>query len=617
MRILILNHISGESIMSEDEEKVERKKVTRRELDEKYSFLKKFVIEYMGLTEKEADIYITLIFQGPLTAGELELHTGFDYSEVESILKELVGKNAVKEIKGVVSRYRASPPFLGITKVLISHGEELSSLSESLSKEIKEKTDELKDFAKKSEDDFIKTLHEIRDSYNAKIEDNLKEIDGKCQEILTKMENSIDELTKRLNDALDTLKRDMDRKIDENKSTIDKMTENEKEAALRGKEVSVQEITKAKEENQNRVRELIDRFSSQFETEVDNVANLLKGESSKFKSETERIVADHVSELNSIKEQIISHVDNTVADTKDKLFSNFDDAGKKLIEAVASSKEKQKVVFSSLFNTMSLNYEQMIKSNQDELQKLSAKISEILDTGLSDIGSTISQFDDQVLSTIVSHKQDAIKKVDAIKKEIERSKASQQKKIRESYQMARGTFEKAITRVEQQLVGLLQSQNQGLVNTINSTAEQNKMYIDKVQSAIDNAFNEALESIKRIFDATKETLLRETQNMNQNMISLSTTLSQKVNESSNEAINLFKNAITQFSNEFSKALESSQSMSINMLETTSDKIATTADAVYNETIQSILKVGNDTKNKLVSLKDKISASQNKMEGILF
>jgi len=53
------NDISGESIMSGDEEKVERKKVTRKELEENYSFLKKFVIEYMGLTEKEAEAYIS------------------------------------------------------------------------------------------------------------------------------------------------------------------------------------------------------------------------------------------------------------------------------------------------------------------------------------------------------------------------------------------------------------------------------------------------------------------------------------------------------------------------------------------------------------------------------
>jgi len=89
--------------------------------------------EYLGLSEYEAKIYVSLIEAGQAKARTLSVLSGVPRTKVYSVLKKLVDLGLVTEIPGEPRRFSPTPPRVALGSYLQSYQDTAQSLSSLIS----------------------------------------------------------------------------------------------------------------------------------------------------------------------------------------------------------------------------------------------------------------------------------------------------------------------------------------------------------------------------------------------------------------------------------------------------------------------------------------------------
>lgn len=118
------------------------------------------------LSESQSRLYTALLIMGGLTRGEISLYSGVPLVNVESTIAELVKKQLVKPLPGVVARYRAFAPY-----------KELANEVQAFSKETRASWNELQKLQNKTIDEIHDELQSMTRQIRSSL-DNLNERQG-------------------------------------------------------------------------------------------------------------------------------------------------------------------------------------------------------------------------------------------------------------------------------------------------------------------------------------------------------------------------------------------------------------------------------------------------------
>ncbi len=89
--------------------------------------------EYLGLSEYEAKIYVSLIEAGQAKARTLSVLSGVPRTKVYSVLRKLIDMGLVIEIPGEPRRFSPTPPRIALRSYLQSYQDTVQSLSSLIS----------------------------------------------------------------------------------------------------------------------------------------------------------------------------------------------------------------------------------------------------------------------------------------------------------------------------------------------------------------------------------------------------------------------------------------------------------------------------------------------------
>jgi len=89
--------------------------------------------EYLGLSEYEAKIYVSLIELGQSKARTLSVFSGVPRTKVYSVLKKLIDMGLVTEIPGEPRRFSPTPPNVALRSYLQTYQDTVQSLSSLIS----------------------------------------------------------------------------------------------------------------------------------------------------------------------------------------------------------------------------------------------------------------------------------------------------------------------------------------------------------------------------------------------------------------------------------------------------------------------------------------------------
>ncbi|MEM2958929.1 MAG: helix-turn-helix domain-containing protein, partial [Candidatus Jordarchaeaceae archaeon] len=229
------------------------------------------VMEYVGLSEKEAQVYGTILLYGSLTPGEISVYTKLPISKVETLLEKLEKRKVIKKIPGVVVRYSAALLF--------------KPLEETLEK-------------------FRKEAENFRKSINQKFNETLKEFEN----------------------ALNVWKLDVKTIID---AEIAKISNENIEAAKNLEQVSTQTSKTLEKETENRIKEISETIGkqselyndriSQYESDLSYILDTQIGKSEKDKEITEK---DLIDKLNSYYKYYVGSIQSLNKSIQKKLSEN-------------------------------------------------------------------------------------------------------------------------------------------------------------------------------------------------------------------------------------------------------------------------------------------------------
>lgn len=589
----------------EEKEKVPRKKLRPpREVSEETKFLKDFLDKYMGLSGEEAEVYLALLYFGSLTPGEIELYTYFSYDKVLKLLETLVGKGVIKEIPGVVKRYRVLPPFLGIYHFLEESGKKMEEISKTLSEELTNRINALKEQAKNDEKAFIDGLRSLRDDFQREIDQNKEAMNTQTEEFIKQMTNTISELLNALQNNINTLKTETEAFIDQTIANTETQLKTEKEQldqkmnALSSKLEDFESGTRAKSQ------EIISKYESNLKSEIDTIAQFLHESNNKLSENTLNLLDAHKNRVSELTKKLTTSTTAKVTEQRDLLFEKMDELRLKFEGIMANDKEQHNVALTKLGNSALLSYEQMINKNREELQKLDNNILSTVETQSKRFNELLSSFDTQVLNEIMVSKQAAEKRMDDIRKEIEKVKTDQQKKVKGQISSIQNRVEKQFKSVENEISSISGTQQESLLNIVSSVSDKYSAYSDDVEKTVTKALDDALLSIKSAFDNIKMAIVKKVQ-ANQQQISAftadSTNLIKEINTKTNS---LVSNTINVLHDEINKMIDLDQQRVNSLINLYSERLSTLGNSIYNTAFQSLLKLGNSTKSKVVDIKKK-------------
>jgi len=89
--------------------------------------------EYLGLSEYEAKIYVSLVEAGQTKARTLSILSGVPRTKVYSVLRKLIDMGLVTEIPGEPRRFSPTPPRIALRSYLQSYQDTVQSLSSLIS----------------------------------------------------------------------------------------------------------------------------------------------------------------------------------------------------------------------------------------------------------------------------------------------------------------------------------------------------------------------------------------------------------------------------------------------------------------------------------------------------
>jgi len=89
--------------------------------------------EYLGLSEYEAKIYVSLVEAGQTKARTLSILSGVPRTKVYSVLRKLIDMGLVTEIPGEPRRFSPTPPGIAFRSYLQSYQDMVQSLSSLIS----------------------------------------------------------------------------------------------------------------------------------------------------------------------------------------------------------------------------------------------------------------------------------------------------------------------------------------------------------------------------------------------------------------------------------------------------------------------------------------------------
>ena len=575
------------------------------------SFLKDFLGKYMDLTEKESDIYLSLLFFGSLTDGELELHTGYTLEDVRATLSSLVGKKIVKEITGVVTRYRVLPPFLGVARFLEENGTKLAQMGVTLSENTKKKMEELREKAELSEKEFSEKLNEINVSLQRDIDEKLASLDASTQQMLANISEEIQKLTSELEAAINNLRESTNAVI---KKTIreytDEATKRKEELILKSEALQTQVDNLSKETKSTVVNVATETRDKLIEA-VTDVTDGIKHEVDSFKTSVDSLIKTEQEELATLKENLNTDITQIITGSKESLNSYLDSVKLSFEKYIASDAELLKSTLSGLSSALFLNYDKITNAHRTALQGYTDKLSSVLTEGGNNFASIITDFDNNIIATLSKSKQDAEKQLEQLVKNLEKTKSDSLKTIKSTTGASQKDIAERFQESEKSLTTLSQTLVQGLEKSMNNLSSTYSMYSDDVQKMIISALDEALTNIQSAFENIKRAVIQKAESSKAQLSNISSSVSNTVSTTTTQLANVYKSHLVASQRTIESLLETNYSTAETLLNFASEKATNLANGIKNSVFEQLLKSSDDIRKKLNTMTKKTKDSLEK------
>ena len=575
------------------------------------SFLKDFLGKYMDLTEKESDIYLSLLFFGSLTDGELELHTGYTLDDVRATLSSLVGKKIVKEITGVVTRYRVLPPFLGVARFLEENGTKLAQMGVTLSENTKKKMEELREKAELSEKEFSEKLNEINVSLQRDIDEKLASLDVSTQQMLANISEEIQKLTSELEAAINNLRESTNAITEKTiREYTDEATKRKEELILKSEALQTQVDDLSKETKSTVVNVATETRDKLIEA-VTDVTDGIKHEVDSFKTSVDSLIKTEQEELATLKENLNTDITQIITGSKESLNSYLDSVKLSFEKYIASDAELLKSTLSGLSSDLFLNYDKITNAHRTALQGYTDKLSSILTEGGNNFASIITDFDNNIIATLSKSKQDAEKQLEQLVKNLEKTKSDSLKTIKSTTGASQKDIAERFQESEKSLTTLSQTLVQELEKSINNLSSTYSMYSDDVQKMIISALDEALTNIQSAFENIKRAVIQKAESSKAQLSNISSSVSNTVSTTTTQLANVYKSHLVASQRTVESLLETNYSTAETLLNFASEKATNLANGIKNSVFEQLLKSSDDIRKKLNTMTKKTKDSLEK------
>ncbi|MGD2072447.1 MAG: hypothetical protein PVG65_03050, partial [Candidatus Thorarchaeota archaeon] len=163
--------------------------------------------EFMGLNDKQLQVYSLVLTLGQVTIGDIAIAIGANPDDVQNIITELEELKLLTPLPGLVPRYQAIPPFDELAKEVSTIGERIERLREELKEQLRNASmtvrNSLFNLAKENSDK-IESLSTQQDAHKTKA---LDAINGVMKTWSEASERLVENSTSTIETTIETAKK--------------------------------------------------------------------------------------------------------------------------------------------------------------------------------------------------------------------------------------------------------------------------------------------------------------------------------------------------------------------------------------------------------------------------
>jgi len=408
--------------------------------------VKSSLLNQIGFSEEEQQIYLTILAIGNASLGEIYLQTGLPLEDIQTVINDLSGRGYLKKVEGKINRYFAVEPFLkgflfvekefqndiiGIENSLISVFDEsyekltvkmdqfkasISPIYAKISEELRNSNEQLKmeltnaiyrhsdkisnlaeDFDLMLTDGFSKTFLSISNelsNLSNEVSVILRDESDKATERLQKFEQlttrTIQDMIEPINNALQeyntTVPDRLKALLDENKLEIGELQKNIKSIT----KDSLKDFSESIKEFEKLFNAIItdssDKYSETIESFQKSFGELISNELGKIEGTVQKLIDQIGKNIDMLAEEATGLKENIDEIAKAGLLKKPDpqivEQAKERAEKISSFSQKIKSAYDDTLNI----YKKDIKGGLEELTKaVDSSLSKILKDGKSEI----------------------------------------------------------------------------------------------------------------------------------------------------------------------------------------------------------------------------------------
>ncbi len=374
--------------------------------------------ELTGVGDLDLKVYSLVLTMGNITKGDLLLLLkGVDFTAVEGSLTNLKQKQMVIELPGIIPRYKAVPPFDGLSKEVADISEKIGSLRDELKEQIRTASVTVRNALVDLTRQNLTSIEAQESEVSSRKNEAASSIQSSMQTMRESTESSASGFDSSVQTTCDEWKNEIGSKVDESivgiqthlASTSDSLTS------------SVQEfMTDVKGKTEHHRSELELKITS-FETsskfnadkQTANVSDVL----TKHKELIASVVGDSVNTLNGALQQSSTNTVSSIKSTFEEMSSSLTETHESFgrhIETASKNIEEQYDSLNSEFGTavgsLKESHEKIMneytKSHEQELAKLAEKEDGATTGFKSGITESMAEFktaSDSIISSLSDH----------------------------------------------------------------------------------------------------------------------------------------------------------------------------------------------------------------------
>ena len=468
--------------------------------------IRSFLREYLNLFDLEADIYETLIKNGPTTVSSLAFLFNKSTEEIESSIKKLKSAGLVFKIEGDPLVVVALPPYKFVSEkitVLISN---LKELKETIPRNIKSKKE---DFIKYIEESILmfkslsEALRKTIEPIEVRIKDGTKELLNSIRNIIDSLNNQVKFIDSQINIIPQVISegiQDLESLIQQFSIDIGEMVKNAlnnyRANILKGtKEIfdQMQQAITILNSEKEKIRLRLDSLTRNLSRFQEDVENLWKEVPEKITESSQKISTLIQQLRNIMAENMVSTID----ELKARFFAEFKKIRENAIKEVNMTYDELSSGLEEFVSQIKKKLEGVLETeNLDQMEdyksKLKEKIIKLLeDHEIKDFGLVQKIYDLTLESSLEIFREHLSKLEKNRKKSLDSMVEDLNLLVEFVKNVSRGSAEK----LDEKLNEMVEQTSKILDHLIDRTISEANVKIDKITSDFNKKFESFREKV--------------------------------------------------------------------------------------------------------------------------